>query len=204
MERLKIMSTSTDVAKSKPIKLGAIVLPLFLLCSLFFNLLLSRKVASLKEFVQILRTERQLKTGDLLPSFIAKDVSGSPGVVDYRGHNKPTVLYIFVPDCDACQRNLPNIKALSNDTREAYRFVGLSLTSDKLADYVRQNNFAFPVYTELPFFTTSTYKLGGTPQTIIVSQEGRVLKNWMGSYEGTLEQEVEDFFQIQLPGVSQP
>ena len=138
-----------------------------------------------------------------MPSFIAKDVNGSPGVIDYRSQDKPTVLYIFAPDCDACQRNLSNIKALSEAARANYRFVGLSLTTDKLADYIRQNNFSFPVYTELPFFTTTTYKLGGTPQTIIVSTEGRVLKDWMGSYEGFLEQEVEAFFQVQLPGVPQ-
>jgi hypothetical protein len=197
------MTTSNVIAKAKSFKLGVIILPLFLICSLFFNLLLSRKVAALKEFVHVLRTERQLKIGELLPSFVAKDVNGSPGVIDYRSQDKPTVLYIFTPDCDACQRNLANIKALSNASREAYRFVGLSLTNDKLADYTRRHDFAFPVFTDLPFFTTTTYKLGGTPQTIIVSREGRVLKDWMGSYEGTLQQEVEAFFQVQLPGVPQ-
>jgi peroxiredoxin len=197
------MITSKDTAKSKSFKLGAMVLPLFLMCSLFFNLLLSRQVASLKADVQVLRTERQLKIGQLLPSFAARDVHGSPGVVDYRSQDKPTILYVFVPDCDACHRNLLNIKALSDATRENYRFVGLSLTADKLPDYIKQNNFSFPVYTELPFLMTSKYKLSGTPQTIIVSPEGRVLKNWMGSYEGTLQQEIEDYFHVQLPGALQ-
>jgi peroxiredoxin len=198
------MITSQESAKSKSFKLGAFILPLFLICSLFFNLLLSRKIASLKVSVQLLRAERELKNGELLPSFIARDANGSPGVVDYRSQDKPTVLYIFAPDCDACQRNLSNIKALSDASRVNFRFVGLSLTPDKLAEYIRQNNITFPIYTELPFFTTSTYKLGGTPQTIIVSKEGRVLKNWMGSFEGTLEQEVEAFFGVDLPGVLEP
>ena len=59
----------------------------------------------------------------------------------------------------------------------------------------------FPVYTGLKSDTIQALGLGGTPQTIVISPEGLVLKNWPGAYREQTQREVEDYFQVRLPGL---
>jgi len=96
---------------------------------------------------------------------------------------------------------LPNFKKLIALKGDEYRFIGLSLTDQGLVEYVSRNDLKLPVYTGLTSDTVKTYKLGGTPQTIVVSPEGRVLQDWMGVYTGDQKSEVEAFFHISLPGI---
>ena len=49
--------------------------------------------------------------------------------------------------------------------------------------------------------TLKTYKLGSTPQTIVISPEGKVLQDWVGAYVGDQKSQVEAFFQVTLPGL---
>ena len=60
---------------------------------------------------------------------------------------------------------------------------------------------SFPVYSALSPETIKALGLGGTPQTIVVSTDGKVIKNWMGAYTETIQPEVETFFGVRLPGV---
>jgi hypothetical protein len=46
------------------------------------------------------------------------------------------------------------------------------------------------------------YGLGSTPQTIIVSLDGKILQNWVGAYTGDRRAEVERFFGVSLPGLT--
>lgn len=61
----------------------------------------------------------------------------------------------------------------------------------------------FPIYTELSAETISNYKMGGTPRTLVVSPKGELLKSWFGAYGGKLQQEVEEYFSIKLPGIAE-
>jgi len=47
----------------------------------------------------------------------------------------------------------------------------------------------------------NAYKVGGTPNTLVISPEGRVLKNWRGAYMDDLQREVEQYFEVELPGI---
>jgi hypothetical protein len=48
------------------------------------------------------------------------------------------------------------------------------------------------------------YRLGGTPQTIVISTDGKVLQNWVGAYADKQQMEVEKFFGLTLPGLTPP
>lgn len=56
---------------------------------------------------------------------------------------------------------------------------------------------------DLPVDVKANYKFGGTPQTLVVSADGHVIKNWTGAYSGSLKTEIEGFFQIELPGLTE-
>lgn len=96
------------------------------------------------------------------------------------------------------------MRALVENRGDRYRFVGLSLSSDKLIDYVKENQLKFPIYTDLPILTMREYKLGGTPQTIVVSPQGQVTRIWSGAFAEDLQREVEDYFSVKLPGIMDP
>jgi len=96
---------------------------------------------------------------------------------------------------------MDNIKALIHLKDAEYRFIGLSLSGEGLSSYVRAHGLALPTYSELPQDLLQVYKLHGTPQTIVVSPEGRVIQNWMGAYVGNQKSQVEAFFHVSLPGI---
>ncbi len=178
---------------------ATVFLAVLLVCSLLLNLLLSGKVRELKDYVRLIKSEKQLAIGAFVPAFNAKDIDGRTITIDYRSANVPTMLYIFAPDCEWCTVNLPNVKALAAEAQSKCRVLGLSLLTDNLRDYVIENNLNFPVYSELSFAVTSKYRMGGTPHTLVISPEGEVLKNWAGTFEGNLQQDVEEYFDIRLP-----
>ena len=180
-----------------------LILGALLVCSLGVNLLLTRKVSSLKAYIALMKSEGQLAKGDKVPSLTAKDPQGQTAVLDYGGTNLPTVLFVITPSCGWCAKNMANMKALADKASTRYRFVALSLSPDKLADYVVKNQIQFPVYTDLPFEPIRDYKLGGTPETIVVSPEGEVLKVWSGAYADDMQKDIESYFGVSLPGLVQ-
>lgn len=172
-----------------------------LVCSLAINLALARRVASLKRTISVIRSESRLALGDTLPAILAKDPHGRTAILDYSETQLPTVVFIFTPTCGWCTKNIMNMRALVKNAGDRYRFVGLSLSSDKLIDYVAENQLEFPIYTDLPIVTARAYKLGGTPETIVVSPQGQVTRIWSGAFADDLQREVEDYFSVKLPGM---
>lgn len=205
------MFSSNHAASSYPNIKGRVsstkILITLLLCSALLNILLARNIASLRAEVQYLKEEissaHDLKPGELLPPIQAKDLEGNYATIDYSGTGPATVLYIFTPACVWCTRNLENIKSLADQTKGSYRIIGISLSKDKLRDYVIEHDFTLPVYTELSAETIAAYKMGGTPRTLVVSSKGELVKNWFGAYGSDLKKEVEAYFKLTLPGITE-
>ncbi len=109
--------------------------------------------------------------------------------------------YIFCRRIAFGVRNRENIVKLG-ELGDRFRFVGLSLTESGLKEYVKKQHFKFPVYTRVAAEAITSLGLGTTPQTIVISPEGRVLKNWTGAYSERTRSEVEEFFQTRLPGLT--
>ena len=81
--------------------------------------------------------------------------------------------------------------------------LGLSLSSDGLPKYISDTGLSFPVFADISIKTRSIYHLGGTPDTIVVSSDGKVIKHWQGAYVGSTKYEVESYFNVTLPPVSE-
>jgi Redoxin len=178
-----------------------LILTVLLIASVGINVLLAQKVRQLRNAILVLKSEGQLDVGSLVPAIKAKDVEGNPVTVSYSEGGLPTVVYVLSPQCGWCARNVENIKALAQGARGKYRFVALSLSDDKLKENVLNHDLGFPVYSGLSGDARAAYKLGGTPQTIVVSAGGRVQKSWTGAYTEQLQREVEDYFEVKLPGL---
>ncbi|HEX5875430.1 MAG TPA: TlpA disulfide reductase family protein [Pyrinomonadaceae bacterium] len=129
-------------------------------------------------------------------------LDGIQHTISYENTNKPTVLYVLSPACIWCDRNNANFKRLSELRAKDFRFIGLSLAEPGLKAYVDAHHLKFPVYTRLTTESINALGLGSTPQTIVISPDGRVLKNWIGAYLDPLRPEVEAYFGITLPGLT--
>ena len=185
---------------SKNAKLSGI--GFLLLCSACLNILLVNRVAGLRERTQTLKAEQRLVAGTFVPPIRATDSDGQDVIISYTGDGISTVLYIFAPDCGWCKRNIANVRAMARGASPRLRFIGLSLTSDGLREYLSQNDPGFPVCWGLSDDVKAAYRMGGTPQTILISDQGRVLKNWMGAYSGELKKEIEAYLGVTLPGIT--
>jgi peroxiredoxin len=174
-----------------------------LICSALMNILQAYKMGRLEAAIAHVKGESKLREGDSVPAITATDMNGSAVTLDYKGENLPRVLYVFKPSCTWCTRNLPNVKTLADNTRNKYQFIGLSLSRDKLQDYVASHGFNFPIYSDLSQAIIGAYKLGGTPETIVISPEGQVLKRWLGAYNGAIQRQIEEFFNVNLPGFAE-
>lgn len=171
--------------------------------SVALNVLLAHRVRSVSHERSARIAEKQLKIGTTVAPIQAKRLGGQQEVVSYQDTNQPTVLYVFTPPCSWCARNMDNFKALLDKERSGYRFIGVSLTDQDLAEYVTKNELKLAIYSGLSLETLKAYKLGSTPQTIVVSPEGKVLQDWAGAYVGEQQKQVEAFFHVNLPGLKE-
>jgi len=171
-----------------------------LILSVTLNVLLAHRLGNLTR-MQSPRIADRLKVGASVPAIAAKRLDGPREVISYPDTFEPTVLYIFTPPCSWCARNMDNFRTLVDKESGHYRFIGLSLSEETLTEYIARNDLKFPVYSGLSPETLKTYKLGSTPQTIVISPEGKVLQDWVGAYVGDQKSQVEAFFHVSLPGL---
>jgi hypothetical protein len=179
------------------------VATLLLVLSVAVNVGLAAKVRSLQDKLDITQTGHYLQPGAGVSPMGVKALDGSEAEIAYSGQALPTVVYVFSTTCHWCKENLESEKALAASTAGRYRFVALALDADRdaVAKYVGENGLTFPVYYGPSTATMRSYRLGGTPQTIVISSDGKVVEEWSGAYTLGTKAEVEKFFAVNLPGV---
>jgi hypothetical protein len=173
-----------------------------LAASLVVNVLLGEKVRELHKQVAASQKPWLMDVGFKVPSFDVLDATGAAVKIEYGSDVRPTLLYTFHPDCGWCNRNWANVQALHEQAGDDYRILVVSRTSEAPKNYAEANRVALPIYHGTSEEFASTFGLRGTPQTIIVSSKGRVLKNWVGAYSDGLQEEIERDLGVRLPGVS--
>lgn len=175
---------------------------LLLLASLSLNVYLGWQVRQAKTPSSSQQNTFKLSPGMKVESVTAVAVDGKPVTISYEDSDKPTVFYVLSPSCVWCERNQANIDKLAELKGNDFRFIGLSLVEPGLKEYLEEHQLRFPTYTRLTSEAINSLGLGGTPQTIVISPEGRVLKSWRGAYTEQVQPELEEFFQIRLPGLT--
>ncbi len=180
---------------------SVIVIIAALVLSAMLNILLAQRIRTLTHAREIGMNERVLKVGTYVQPISVKGLAGQQELISYQGASQPTVLYVFTPLCSWCTRNLDNFKTLMEKKGTEYRFIGLSLSREGLAEYVSKNELRLPIYSNLSIEAREAYRMSGTPQTTVISPDGRVLQNWMGAYVGDQKSQIEAFFHVALPGL---
>lgn len=143
--------------------------------------------------------------GESLPSSLAlKTPEGKAVTLTWKEEKRPTFLYIFQPSCIWCARNLGALRAVTNHPGN-YRFVGLSVNAKGVRNYLSNNNLGFPVFVSSPATQLDkVLRVYATPETIIVSDSGKVTHIWLGAYGGKKKSEIEKLFGVSLPEIARP
>jgi hypothetical protein len=165
------------------------------------NFLLSWRISELKATIGVIKAEGQLQPGDLIPPLEVKTLDGTPIVI---GFESPTIIYVMSPSCPWCAKNTANIAELARALDPAYQVVGLSLSSVRLTEHVAASGYSFAVYSEPSAATLVALKVGGTPETVVVSAGGKVLRSWRGAFSRRSADEVSAYFGVHLPGLVEP
>ncbi|HEV2289133.1 MAG TPA: hypothetical protein VGR81_09290 [Candidatus Acidoferrales bacterium] len=173
---------------------------LLLSISLSVNIGMAWEIRFLK--LEIPDSQRAAITGAIVSPFLATSVDGRPQLITFQDRDTSTVLYIFNPNCGWCARNLQNIRALSASAQIKDRFIGISLKDASLSQYVENSDLGFPVFSIDSYDSIKGLHLGATPQTLVISPQGKVTQNWPGAYMGAQQKEIEGFFNVKLPGLS--
>jgi hypothetical protein len=142
----------------------------------------------------------KLQEGDIAPVLSVLDQDDRQVLINYSDSNMPTVLYFLSAHCGWCDRNAANVAALVATSSNRYRFYPISRDKDNPAEYVKRLRWPFSVFYRP--VDASLLRLGVTPQTIVVSSKGKVVKNWHGAYAGAVQEDVESFFDVRLPGLT--
>jgi peroxiredoxin len=143
-----------------------------------------------------------LKVGQRAPVLNVEDLDGHKLRINWKSDTKrPTLVYIFRESCSWCARNMANIRALSADPSLRGQVIGLSLSDDDLQTYVKKNSLVFPVYKSADDPNGHKIKADGTPETFVISSDGMVTDHWLGAYGGDVKEDIEQKFNIHLPGL---
>lgn len=115
--------------------------------------------------------------------------------------SKGMVLYFFSTSCGWCERNWPNVLALEEAIRDRYEFVAISNSIDA-AEFASERALPFTCLAGIPADALRRFHIGGTPRTMVLSQDGRVVKDWIGAYTTPTLKEIEQHFGVSLPGLA--
>lgn len=174
----------------------------YLLCllglSLLGNVTLGIKVARAPRLRSSTAEQLAAPVGALVPPLDMKRYGAERVVVSLGSDPRPTLLYVFAPSCQWCQRNAASAHHLLSHVQRSYRVIALSLSED-VGEFVKSLPTGVPVYVNPTTAVYEAYRFGSTPSTLVISSEGRILKSWVGAYGGAVKSQIESFFNVSLP-----
>ena len=136
------------------------------------------------------------------PSIRGIDGLGQAVTYDVSNRSRPTIIYVYSPQCHWCRANEENVSSLVKQTRARYVFLVVSLNAkpDPLTDATYTQHGSAIIYKPSQD-TLRQYQFNGTPQTIVVSRSGTVQELWNGAWSNATKNEIEKYFSVTLPGL---
>jgi hypothetical protein len=95
--------------------------------SLSINLLQALHIRALQAAADEKEVSGELSAGSAAPPLDVLDIEGHRARIEYGGPRQ-TILYVFSPSCEWCERNSAAVESLAAQTADRYRLIGLSLS----------------------------------------------------------------------------
>lgn len=151
------------------------------------NYLLVQKVDRQQRRVESLTQElhrlTMMNPGDTVRAFSALDLDSARVIVEPAAGDRKTLLYVFTTWCHTCRDNMERWNSLTGRlSGEHVRIVGVCLDSlYRVKQLLSEMPLAFATYSVGgDTVTPRAYKMSGVPMTILLTEQGTVMKVWIG------------------------
>ena len=100
---------------------------------------------------------------------------------------KPIILNFWASWCGPCQSEMPDFEEIYNKYNGQIEFLMINLTDggretlDTASDYIKKQQFHFPVYYDLDMTASSTYFVSSIPQTFFINADGQIVSYAKGA-----------------------
>lgn len=117
--------------------------------------------------------------------FEVLDINGNKvKLSDFYG--KPIVVNFWATWCGPCKTELPEFEEMYNEYNEKIEFLMVNLTDgyndtvENVKEFIRENNYEFPVYFDTEYSATNAYRIYSIPQTLFIDKDGNIIKLYKG------------------------
>ncbi len=130
------------------------------------------------------------ETADTAADFYAFDFDGNKVSLSEK-IGKPVVVNFWATWCPPCKSELPHFEKLYKELGDKVEFMmvgmtdGLSETEDTVKEFVKENNYTFPVYCDSDSSAASAYEVYSIPVTLFIDKEGRLSDMRIGALSET-------------------
>lgn len=143
-------------------------------------------------------TPREIEVGKRLNVMNTTDTLGAPRQIKFDGESR-RVLFYFHTKCGFCSRQMPYWKKLvALADKDEYRFTAITTESDSEAIRNYLNKFQVEAWEVLGITeeVARSADFTATPTTIVVNNDGVIVKVWVGMWKENDLAEAEKYFHI--------
>lgn len=169
---------------------------LLLLISLGTNLAMAYRIKVLDERHREFRRVMVLGIGNVARPITAVE-NGVPveiAVPDVKS-DRDLVIYSYSPRCPSCEANKESFRAFVEATEKTADVIFMVMDDASGRDRRHGAPANARVVSWPSRETQEAYKLGSTPQTIVV-RRGRIIGNWFGTYRGRNWEEISKAYRL--------
>jgi thiol-disulfide isomerase/thioredoxin len=148
-----------------------------------------------KQYIQ----DHAPKLGKTAPPFILPTINGD--IIDLsKNENKPTVINFWATWCTYCHEEMPIFQKYYKQYNKKTNFIMINATfsesEENVKEYIKSNNYSFPVALDIEGDISQLYASSAYPQTYILDKNNKIVFHYIGKIsKKTLEEEINKVIQ---------